>query len=130
MRLVRLIVRFIYAKLKATAPRNGIAFIVFVGTHKDYDKLDVESLGPPLTTRYTAMTRKRSQRSSAYGRPSATKPMRLASSCSPCSFTLRAFARTPTPLDPIEAIKFRMDQQGLSRKDLIPVFGTHVSPRS
>jgi hypothetical protein len=28
------------------------------------------------------------------------------------------------PLDPIEAIKFRMDQQGLSRKDLIPVFGT------
>lgn len=28
------------------------------------------------------------------------------------------------PLDPVEAIKFRMDQQGLSRKDLLPVFGT------
>ncbi len=28
------------------------------------------------------------------------------------------------PLDPIEAIKFRMDQQGLSRKALLPVFGT------
>jgi HTH-type transcriptional regulator/antitoxin HigA len=28
------------------------------------------------------------------------------------------------PLAPIEAIKFRMDQQGLTRKDLLPVFGT------
>jgi HTH-type transcriptional regulator/antitoxin HigA len=28
------------------------------------------------------------------------------------------------PLDPVEAIKFRMEQQGLSRKDLLPVFGT------
>jgi HTH-type transcriptional regulator/antitoxin HigA len=34
-------------------------------------------------------------------------------------------AREPLPeLDPIEAIKFRMDQQGLTRKDLLPVFGT------
>lgn len=31
----------------------------------------------------------------------------------------------PLPyLDPIDAIKFRMEQQGLSRKDLLPVFGT------
>jgi len=28
------------------------------------------------------------------------------------------------PLDPVEAIKFRMGQQGLSRKELLPVFGT------
>ena len=28
------------------------------------------------------------------------------------------------PLDPIEAIKFRMEQQGLSRKDLLPIMGT------
>ncbi len=34
-------------------------------------------------------------------------------------------SRSPLPpLDPIEAIKFRMDQQGLSRKDLLPIFGT------
>ena len=33
--------------------------------------------------------------------------------------------REPLPkADPIEAIKFRMDQQGLSRKDLLPIFGT------
>jgi HTH-type transcriptional regulator/antitoxin HigA len=31
----------------------------------------------------------------------------------------------PLPaLDPVEAIKFRMDQQGLTRKDLLPIFGT------
>jgi HTH-type transcriptional regulator / antitoxin HigA len=34
-------------------------------------------------------------------------------------------AREPLPkADPIEAIKFRMDQQGLSRRDLLPIFGT------
>jgi HTH-type transcriptional regulator/antitoxin HigA len=34
-------------------------------------------------------------------------------------------AREPLPkANPIEAIKFRMDQQGLSRKDLLPIFGT------
>ncbi|HTQ45386.1 MAG TPA: transcriptional regulator [Polyangiaceae bacterium] len=34
-------------------------------------------------------------------------------------------SRWPLPtLDPVEAIEFRMDQQGLTRKDLLPVFGT------
>jgi HTH-type transcriptional regulator/antitoxin HigA len=34
-------------------------------------------------------------------------------------------SRWPIPEpDPIEAIKFRMEQQGLTRKDLLPVFGT------
>jgi HTH-type transcriptional regulator/antitoxin HigA len=28
------------------------------------------------------------------------------------------------PPDPIEAIRFRMEQQGLTRKDLEPIFGT------
>lgn len=33
--------------------------------------------------------------------------------------------REPLPdLDPIIAITFRMEQQGLSRKDLTPIFGT------
>ena len=30
------------------------------------------------------------------------------------------------PPDPIEAIKFRMDQQGLTRKDLEPIIGTRT----
>ena len=30
------------------------------------------------------------------------------------------------PPDPIEAIKFRMEQQGLSRKDLEPILGTRT----
>lgn len=34
-------------------------------------------------------------------------------------------AREPLPeADPIEAIKFRMEQQGLTRKDLLPIFGS------
>lgn len=37
------------------------------------------------------------------------------------------YERTTEPLpsvDPITAIEFRMEQQGLTRKDLLPVFGT------
>lgn len=30
------------------------------------------------------------------------------------------------PPDPIEAIKFRMEQQGLTRKDLVEIFGTRT----
>ena len=30
------------------------------------------------------------------------------------------------PLDPIEAIKFRMEQQGLTRKDLEGIIGTRA----
>jgi len=40
---------------------------------------------------------------------------------------VEAYEREAFPLeapDPIEAIKFRMEQQGLTRKDLLPVFGT------
>jgi mRNA interferase HigB len=40
----RLIVRFRYARPAATPPLNGIAYIVFMGTHKEYDALDVEAL--------------------------------------------------------------------------------------
>src|SRR6266480_1704083 len=34
------------------------------------------------------------------------------------------------PPDPIEAIQFRMEQQGLSRKDLEPMIGTRARRRS
>lgn len=37
------------------------------------------------------------------------------------------YERTREPLpppDPVEAIKFRLEQQGLTRKALLPVFGT------
>ena len=40
---------------------------------------------------------------------------------------VHAYERSRWPIpppDPIEAIKFRMEQQGLTRKDLLAVFGT------
>jgi mRNA interferase HigB len=40
----RLIVRFKYARPSAVPPLNGIAFVLFVGTHEEYDKLDVAAL--------------------------------------------------------------------------------------
>ena len=40
----RLIVRFKYAALGRKPPLRGIAFVLFVGTHSEYDTLDVMSL--------------------------------------------------------------------------------------
>lgn len=40
----RLIVRMKYADRKAKPPLNGIAFILFIGTHEDYDEIDVAAL--------------------------------------------------------------------------------------
>jgi HTH-type transcriptional regulator/antitoxin HigA len=31
---------------------------------------------------------------------------------------------SPRPADPVEAIKFRMEQMGLTRSDLVPIIGT------
>jgi HTH-type transcriptional regulator/antitoxin HigA len=37
----------------------------------------------------------------------------------------RAHVKVPAP-DPIEAIRFRMDQEGLTTKDLLPIFRTRA----
>ena len=37
-----------------------------------------------------------------------------------------AYETAHFPLDPVEAIRFRMEQQGLTRKDLEPLLGTRT----
>ena len=39
---------------------------------------------------------------------------------------IRGYASPDGPPDPIEAIKFRMEQEGLTRKDLEPMIGTRT----
>lgn len=40
----RLIVRLKYAQPAATPPLNGIAHVLFIGTHEEYGELNVEAL--------------------------------------------------------------------------------------
>ena len=40
----RLIIRIKYAKLDVQPPLNGIAFVLFVGTHEQYNEIDVATL--------------------------------------------------------------------------------------
>jgi mRNA interferase HigB len=40
----RLVVRVKYARPSAKPPLNGIAFILFIGTHEEYDAIDVVDL--------------------------------------------------------------------------------------
>jgi mRNA interferase HigB len=43
----RLVVRVIYADLQVDPPLKGIVFILFLGTHKQYDRIDVAKLKRP-----------------------------------------------------------------------------------
>jgi mRNA interferase HigB len=40
----RLIARVLYANLRARPPLNGMVFILFLGTHAQYDRIDVAKL--------------------------------------------------------------------------------------
>jgi mRNA interferase HigB len=40
----RLIVRFRYSRPSAVPPLNGIALVLFIGTHREYDDIDVGAL--------------------------------------------------------------------------------------
>jgi mRNA interferase HigB len=40
----RLVVRIRYANLRTVPPLNGMVFILFLGTHAQYDKVDVAAL--------------------------------------------------------------------------------------
>lgn len=40
----RLVVRLAYADVRSNPPRNGIAFVLFVGTHEEYDRMTVADL--------------------------------------------------------------------------------------
>ena len=40
----RLIARIRYARAAATPPLHGIAYVLFIGTHAEYDALDVGAL--------------------------------------------------------------------------------------
>ena len=40
----RLIVRLTYARPLAVPPLNGIALVLFIGTHREYDDVDVAAL--------------------------------------------------------------------------------------
>ena len=40
----RLVVRFRYARPSAKPALNGIAYVRFIGTHEEYDDLDVQAL--------------------------------------------------------------------------------------
>ena len=40
----RLIARVIYADMRAEPPLHGMVFILFLGTHRQYDRIDVAKL--------------------------------------------------------------------------------------
>jgi len=40
----RLVVRFAHADRRRTPQLNGIAFVLFVGSHREYDEVDVSVL--------------------------------------------------------------------------------------
>ena len=100
----------------------------WIGTHEQYDKIDARSVEyeiKPIKTEadyeagLTEIGRLWGARS---GTPDGDRLDVLAT-------LVEVYEQEHFPLDPpdpIEAIKFRMEQQGLTRKDLESIFGTRT----
>jgi HTH-type transcriptional regulator/antitoxin HigA len=103
----------------------GIAWVKFVGTHARYDQIDVESVNEYQPIRSHEDLRDAFKRlgrvfQAADGTPAADEMEILVT-------LIEAYEQKHYPTgsgDPVDAIKFRMEQQGLSPKDIEPCIGS------
>ncbi len=122
-----------YRLVTAIDYRSQIVLIIWLGTHKEYDKIDVEKVAMtntgiqvrPIRTEEdhdAAVARITELMGSAAGTPEQDELDVLAT-------LVDAWESKNHPIDlpdPIAAIQFRMEQQGLTRKDLEPLIGSRA----
>jgi HTH-type transcriptional regulator / antitoxin HigA len=109
---------------------KGIVWIKWIGTHKDYDKIDVKACSmagevkPIRTKRDHKAALKEVER--LWGAKSGTRDGDRLDMLATLIDAYEAEHYPMDPPDPIEAIKFRMEQQGLTRRDLEEIIGTRT----
>ena len=122
-----------YRLIVAVAYKIGVVYIKFIGTHKEYDAVEAETVGmlegvtmniKPIRTAKDhkaalAEISKLMETDPDIGTPKGDRLDVLVT-------LVQAYEVKHFPMalpDPVEAIKFRMEQQGLKPKDLEPMIG-------
>eukprot|EP01035_Chromulina_nebulosa_P037565 gene37565-50709_t len=101
---------------------KAIVWIKWIGTHKAYDKIDVTEPIRTEADHNAALAEVERLWGAKSGTPDGDRLDLLATLID--AYEARTFPMDPP--DPIEAIQFRMEQLGLTRKDLEPLIGTRA----
>ncbi len=119
-----------YRLVVAVDFEKSIVWIKWIGTHKDYDKIDVKEV--QLATEIRPIRTKRDYEAALkeierlWGAKAGTPEGDRLDVLATLVDAYEAEHYPIDPPDPIEAIKFRMEQQGLTRKDLEAIIGTRT----
>ena len=119
-----------YRLVVAVDFEKGIVWIKWIGTHKAYDKIDVAEVD--MATELKPIRTKADYKNALaeverlWGAKSGTARGDRLDVLATLIDAYEARHYPMDPPDPIEAIQFRMEQQGLSRKDLEPLIGTRA----
>jgi HTH-type transcriptional regulator/antitoxin HigA len=122
-------VRNAYRLVVSVDFEKGIVWVKWLGTHRDYHRIDVKEVDhdrdhadPQRGGLRGALAEVERLWGARLGTPEGDRLDVLATLIDACEHEHHPI----DPPDPIEAIKFRMEQQGLTRKDLEPILGTRT----
>jgi HTH-type transcriptional regulator/antitoxin HigA len=103
---------------------KAIVWIKLIGTHRDYDRIDAKDVKPIRSEADHAAALAEVER--LWGAPSDTPEGDRLDISATLIDAYENEHHAIDPPDPIEAIEFHMEQQGLTRKDLEGILGTRT----
>jgi HTH-type transcriptional regulator/antitoxin HigA len=119
-----------YRLVAAVDFSKEIVWIKWIGSHRDYDGIDVRRFSVPAELKpirtKSAHEKALAEVARLWGAKTGTREGDRLEILATLIDLYESEHYPIDPPDPIDAIKFRMEQQGLSRKDLEPMIGSRT----